>query len=98
MFTAKQKFNRTSEQVLGEVSALAHSEGKPVQALIDEALSDLIEKRKNDPASSLRRRQRTDGVCRHPYVSGHQRYSAHGDAGGCLLLHRGLVSHQRFQF
>jgi hypothetical protein len=67
MFTAKQKFNRTSEQVLGEVSALAHGEGKPVQALIDEALNDLIEKRKNTKVRAH---------VMKAYSASHQQYAA----------------------
>ncbi len=48
MSAAKQKTNgRSSAQILAEVSALAHAEGRHPQALIDEALKDLLEKRQN---------------------------------------------------
>jgi len=40
----------SSEEILAEIRTLAHSEGRQVQALIDEALSDLIEKRSNAKA------------------------------------------------
>ena len=48
MSGAKEKFaTQVTSQILAEVRALAHSEGRQLQALIDEALADLIEKRKN---------------------------------------------------
>ena len=48
MSDAKEKFaTQVTSQILAEVRALAHSEGRQLQALIDEALVDLIEKRKN---------------------------------------------------
>jgi hypothetical protein len=44
----KEKFaTQVTSKILAEVRALAHSEGRQLQALIDEALADLIEKRKN---------------------------------------------------
>lgn len=39
--------NLVSSEIMAEVGALAESEGRALQALIDEALTDLIEKRKN---------------------------------------------------
>jgi hypothetical protein len=48
MSTAKEKFaTQVTSQILAEVRAIAHSEGRQLQALVDEALTDLIEKRKN---------------------------------------------------
>ena len=48
MSAVKQRLNdQTSAEILAEVSALAHSEGRELQALIDEALKDLLEKRNN---------------------------------------------------
>ena len=51
MSAARPKIaNLPSSEILAEVEALAESEGRPVQALIDEALADLIEKRNNAKA------------------------------------------------
>jgi hypothetical protein len=48
MSGAKEKFaTQVTSQILAEVRALAHSEGRQLQTLIDEALADLIEKRKH---------------------------------------------------
>lgn len=48
MSTAKQKFpDEVSSEVLAEVGALAQREGRQLHALVEEALADLIEKRKN---------------------------------------------------
>jgi hypothetical protein len=45
---AKEKFaTQVSSEILAELRALAHAEGRQLQALVDEALADLIEKRKN---------------------------------------------------
>ena len=47
MSAPKEKFaTQVSSEILAEVRALAHSEGRQLQALVDEALADLIEKRK----------------------------------------------------
>jgi len=44
----KEKFaTQVSSEILAEIRALAHGEGRQLQALVDEALADLIEKRKN---------------------------------------------------
>lgn len=46
--TAKEKFaTQVTAEILVEVRAIAHSEGRQLQALVDEALTDLIEKRRN---------------------------------------------------
>ena len=48
MSAVRQRLNgQTSVEILAEVSALARSEGRPLQVLIDEALKDLLEKRQN---------------------------------------------------
>ena len=48
MSAAKEKFaTQVTSEILTELRALAHSEGRQLQALVDEALADLIEKRKN---------------------------------------------------
>lgn len=48
MSAAKEKFaTQVNPDLLAEVRALAHSEGRQLQALVDEALTDLIEKRSN---------------------------------------------------
>jgi len=47
MSAAKEKFaTQVSPEILAELRALAQSEGRQLQALVDEALADLIEKRK----------------------------------------------------
>ncbi len=44
----REKFaTQVNSQVLAAVRALAQSEGRQLQALVDEALADLIEKRKH---------------------------------------------------
>ncbi len=48
MSAPKEKFaTQVTSEILAEVRALAHSEGRQLQALVDEALADLIEKRRN---------------------------------------------------
>ncbi len=51
MSAAKEKFaTQVAPEILAEVRALAHAEGRQLQALVDEALADLIEKRKKTKA------------------------------------------------
>jgi hypothetical protein len=46
--SAKEKFaTQVTSEILAELRAIAGSEGRPLQELVDEALADLIEKRKN---------------------------------------------------
>ena len=46
MSSGKEKFaTQVSSEILVELRALAHAEGRQLQALVDEALADLIEKR-----------------------------------------------------
>jgi hypothetical protein len=48
MPTAKEKFaTQVTSGILAELRALAHAEGRQLEALVDEALADFIEKRKN---------------------------------------------------
>ena len=48
MSVSKEKFaTQVSAEILAELRTMAHSEGRQLQALVDEALADLIEKRKN---------------------------------------------------
>ncbi len=48
MLTAKEKFaTQVTSSILAEVRTIAQSEGRQLQALVDEALADLIEKRRN---------------------------------------------------
>lgn len=44
----REKFaTQVNSEILVAVRAIAESEGRQIQALVDEALGDLIEKRKN---------------------------------------------------
>ena len=48
MSQARKKFaTQVNSKILTSVRALAEKEGRQIQALVDEALADLIEKRKN---------------------------------------------------
>jgi len=48
MSTAREKFaTQVNSEILAEIRALAQNEGRQLQALVDEALADLIDKRKN---------------------------------------------------
>ena len=48
MSQVREKFaTQVNSQILTSVRALAEKEGRQIQALVDEALADLIEKRKN---------------------------------------------------
>jgi hypothetical protein len=47
MPSAREKFaTQVNSEILSEVRSLAQSEGRQLQALVDEALADLIEKRR----------------------------------------------------
>ena len=51
MSAAKEKFaTQVTPEILAEVRALAQAEGRQLQALVDEALADLIERRKKTKA------------------------------------------------
>ena len=48
MSQAREKFaTQVNSEILSAVRNLARQEGRQLQALVDEALTDLIEKRKN---------------------------------------------------
>ena len=48
MSPIREKFaTQVNSEILADIRALAQSEGRQLQALVDEALADLIEKRKN---------------------------------------------------
>jgi hypothetical protein len=48
MAPIREKFTtHVNSEILSEVRSLAKKEGRQLQALVDEALADLIEKRKN---------------------------------------------------
>ena len=47
MSQAREKFvAQVSPQILSAIRAIAEQEGRPLQVLVEEALADLIEKRK----------------------------------------------------
>jgi hypothetical protein len=47
-YVLREKFaTQVNSEILASVRALAQSEGRQLQALVDEALTDLLEKRKN---------------------------------------------------
>ena len=51
MSNIREKFaTQVNAEILADVRALAQSEGRQIQALIDEALADLIEKRRSGRA------------------------------------------------
>jgi hypothetical protein len=51
MSAAREKFaTQVTPEILAELRALAQAEGRQLQALVDEALADLIEKRKKTKA------------------------------------------------
>ena len=63
----REKFaTQVNSKVLAAVRTIAQSEGRQIQALVDEALADLIEKRKN-----TRPRQHVMGA----YLASHEKYS-----------------------
>ncbi len=68
MATTREKFaTQVDSAILTTVRNLAHHEGRQLQALVEEALSDLIEKHKNG-----RPRPHVMGV----YLASHERYGA----------------------
>jgi len=67
MSASKEKFaTQVTSDILAEVRALAHSEGRQLQALVDEALTDLIEKRRYT-------RPRSHGMS--AYDASHEQYA-----------------------
>ena len=67
MSRAREKFaTQVNSEILAAVRSLAQKEGRQLQILVEEALADLIEKRKNE-------RPRPHVMT--AYLSSHQRYS-----------------------
>ena len=67
MSAAKEKFaTQVTSSILAEVRAIAQSEGRQLQALVDEALADLIEKRRNT---------RPRGHVMNAYNASHEKYA-----------------------
>ena len=63
---SREKFaTQVNSEILAAVRGLAKKEGRQLQALVDEALADLIEKRKNSAT-----RSRVMGA----YLSSHEKY------------------------
>ncbi len=68
MSQGRVKFaTQVNSKILAEVRDLAEAEGRQLQALVDEALADLVEKRK----SSKPRSRVMDA-----YAASHRRYAA----------------------
>jgi ClpP class serine protease len=68
MSQTREKFaTQVNSDILSAVRQLAEQEGRQLQALMDEALADLIEKRKN-----ARPRPQVMGA----YLASHERYSS----------------------
>lgn len=68
MSPMREKFaTQVNSAILSEVRSLAEKEGRQLQALVDEALADLIEKRKN-----ARPRPHVMGA----FHGSHERYSS----------------------
>jgi hypothetical protein len=66
MSAVREKFaTQVDAEILAAIRALASSEGRQIQALVDEALADLIEKRKNG---------RPRAHVMDAYNSSHERY------------------------
>jgi hypothetical protein len=68
MSQRREKFaTQVNSEILASVRALADQEGRQLQALVDEALADLIEKRKN-----AKPRVHVMGA----YLASHEKYGA----------------------
>ena len=66
MSKAREKFaTQVNSEILAAVHTLAEKEGRQIQALVDEALADLIEKHKN-----AKPRPQVMGA----YLASHERY------------------------
>ena len=64
----REKFaTQVNSEILAAVRTIAQDEGRQLQALVDEALADLIEKRKN-----IRPRPHVMGA----YLASHEKYGA----------------------
>jgi hypothetical protein len=68
MAQPREKFaTQVNSEILAAVRTLAEKEGRQLQALVDEALGDLIEKHKN-----AKPRSHVMGV----YLASHEKYNA----------------------
>jgi hypothetical protein len=68
MAQTREKFaTQVDSEILSTVRTLAHEEGRQLQALVEEALSDLIEKHKN-----ARPRPHVMGE----YLASHEKYGS----------------------
>jgi hypothetical protein len=68
MSRSREKFaTQVNSEILSAVRALAETEGRQLQALVDEAFADLIEKRRN-----AKPRPHVMGA----YLATHEKYSA----------------------
>ncbi len=68
MSQVRQKFaTQVNSEILTAVRRLAQNEGRQLQALVDEALADLIEKRKN-----AKPRSHVMGA----YLASHEKYAS----------------------
>jgi hypothetical protein len=68
MSQTREKFaTQVNPEILAAVRALAEAEGRQLQALVDEALTDLIEKHKN-----AQPRAHVMGA----YLASHEKYSS----------------------
>jgi hypothetical protein len=66
MSSVREKFaTQVDSEILAAIRAIAQKEGRQIQALVDEALADLIEKRKNS---------RPRAHVMDAYLTSHQKY------------------------
>jgi hypothetical protein len=66
MSSVREKFaTQVDSEILAAIRTIAQNEGRQIQALVDEALADLIEKRKNS---------RPRAHVMDAYLASHQRY------------------------
>jgi len=66
MFRTREKFaTQVNSELLSAVRTLAHKEGRQLQALVEEAFADLLEKRKH-----AKPRARVMGA----YLASHEKY------------------------
>jgi len=65
---SREKFaTQVDTQILSDIRALARSEGRQIQALVDEALADLLEKR---------RQEKPRAQVMAAYRASHEKYAA----------------------
>jgi hypothetical protein len=68
MSQTREKFaTQVNSEILASIRTLAEKEGRQLQALVDEALADLVEKRKNSAP-----RPHVMGT----YLASHEKYGA----------------------